>query len=240
MRRWAGVAAFLLYMGAASTPAFAQITAGTSLSLEAASDERRRGLSWTNGDPVLRAALSVPLTSELSLDATAVTLRGSARHGGADAVIDLQAGYARQIGAWSLSAQAAYHAFPGASGQGFAEVGAGAGFMIGPASLDAFVRYAPGQHSIGGDNLYLGASLATGIPGTPLTLSGHVGHSSGSMDDPIAARRLRPDGGYWDHGVALDYRKGRWFAGLRYANSSAGDSAAHAGPTAVAHVGIGF
>ncbi|HEX7781677.1 MAG TPA: TorF family putative porin [Sphingobium sp.] len=238
MRHWAGAAlACATYMGA--VPALAQST-GPSLSLEAASEERRRGLSWSAGDPVLRTALSVPLTSELSLDATAVTLRSSARHGGADAVIDLQAGYTRRIGAWSLSAQATYHAFPGASGQGFAEIGAGAGFMIGPASLDAFARYAPDQGSIGGDNLYLGASLAAGIPGTPLTLSGHVGHSSGSVDDPTAARRLRPGGSYWDHGVALDYRKGRWFAGLRYANSSVGDSAAHAGPTAVAHVGIGF
>ncbi|MBY8823086.1 hypothetical protein K7G82_12340 [Sphingomonas colocasiae] len=224
-----------------AAPAFAQDDGGLSASVEVASDDRRRGLSWSSGDPVLRASVSVPVADGLVLDATGVSLRGSRRHGGADGVIDLRAGYTRQTGAWSLTADATYHAFPGASGQGYAELGAGAGFLIGPANIGAFARYAPRQDAIGGDNLYLGAETSLGIPGTPFTVSGHVGRSSGSVRDPMRAWRLRPDGRYWDHGVALDYRRGQWAAGLRYADSSIDPGASdHAGATLVARFGIDF
>jgi len=234
------LAAALLLPGVAA-PAFAQDDGGPSASVEVASDERRRGLSWSNGDPVLRASVSVPVVDGLALDAVAVSLWGSRRHGGADGVIDLRAGYTRQIGGWSLTADATYHAFPGASGQDYAELGVSAGFLIGPANIGAFARYAPRQGAIGGDNLYLGAEALLGIPGTPLTVSGHVGRSSGSIRDPLRAWRLRPDGHYWDHGVALDYRQGQWMAGLRYANSSIDSGASnHAGATLVARFGIDF
>lgn len=241
-RIWkAALPAALLLPAGIAAPAHAQYGGGLSASVEAVSDERRRGLSWSDGDPALRASVSVPVADALALDATAVSLRGSRRHGGADAVVDLRAGYTRQSGAWTLSADATYHLFPGASGQGYAELGATAGFLIGPASIGAFARYAPRQGAIGGDNLYLGGEASLGVPGTPFTVSGHVGRSSGSVRDPVRAWRLRPGGRYWDHGVALDYRKGRWLASLRYADSSIDSAAAdHAGPTLIASFGISF
>ena len=124
-------------------------------------------------------------------------------------------------------------------GWGYGEMGAIAGFSLGPASLDLGARYAPRQSGIGGDNLYLSSGAAVGIPGTPLTVSGHVGRSSGDTRDPLRAARLRPAGDYWDHGVALDWYRGRWSAGLRYADSDidAPDSA-HAGATLIARVGL--
>lgn len=207
--------------------------------LEAVSDERRRGLSWSDNDPALRASLSVPLATGLSLDGAATSLWGSSRHGGADAVLDMGATYARQVGAWRLSAEGRYHLFPGASGQGYGEVGSIAGFLLGPASIDIGARYAPRQSAIGGDNLYLSTAAAIAIPGTPLTLSGHVGRSSGKVREPLVATRLRPDGRYWDHGVALDWYRGRWFAGLRYAGSSIdGPASADSGNRLVARFGL--
>ena len=227
-------------MGCASaSPALAQYADRVSATVEAASDERRRGLSWSDGDPVLRGTVSVPVTVGLSLDGAAGSLWGSDRHGGADAVVDLGATYARQIGGWRLSAEGRYHLFPGASHQGYGEVGAGAGFLIGPASVDLNGSYAPRQSSIGGDNLYLSASAAVALPGTPLTVSARVGRSSGGVRDAVRAARLRPDGTYWDHGVSVDYWKGRWFAGVRYANSSIdGPGARHAGATVIGRVGL--
>ena len=74
---------------ASATPALAQYASGVSGSIEVASDERRRGLSWSEGDPVVRGTISAPVADGLSLDATAVTLWGSDRHGNADAVIDV-------------------------------------------------------------------------------------------------------------------------------------------------------
>lgn len=223
--------------------AFAQSTA-PSLQIEAASDERRRGISWSEGAPVLRAAASVPLTPTWALDAAATTLRGSDRHGGANAAIDLGATLTRPVGGgWTLSATGRYHLFPGASGQGYGEVGATASFLIGPATMDLFAFYAPDQSAIGGDHLYVGTSAAIGIPATPLTLSAHIGHSSGSRDDPARSRRLRPEGSYRDHGVALDYYRGRWSAGLRYTDSSIGKgngtiATRHAGASLIARLGL--
>ncbi|MEG8223206.1 hypothetical protein OSJ57_21740 [Sphingomonas sp. HH69] len=234
--RVAWAAAFGLAVHA--LPAIAQ-DRGLAATIEAASDERRRGLSWSDGDPVLRGTLSVPVTSGLSLDGAATTLWGSARHGGADAAIDIGPSWSQQIGGWRLTAQGRYHLFPGASDQGYGEVGAQAGFLIGPASVDIAAHYAPRQSAIGGDNLYVSAAAAVAVPGTPFTVSGHVGRSSGKVRDPLAAARLRPDGSYWDHGVALDWYRGQWFAGIRYAGSSIdGTARTHAGDRLIARVGF--
>lgn len=224
---------------ASAGPAFAQYADGPSATVELASDERRRGLSWSDGEPVLRGTVSLPVAKGVSLDAAAVSLWGSDRHGGADAVVDLGAAYVRQVGEWRLSTEGRYHLFPGASGQGYGEIGAGAGFLIGPASVDLNAYYAPRQSAIGGDNLTLSASAAVGVPGTPLTVSARIGRSSGNVRDPVRAARLRPDGTYWDHGVSVDYLKGRWFAGVRYANSSIrGPGARHAGASMIGRVGL--
>ncbi|WP_255326218.1 TorF family putative porin [Sphingobium sp. EM0848] len=227
-------------LGCASAgPAFAQYAEGVSATVEVASDERRRGLSWSDGDPVLRGTVSVPVTEGLSLDGAAVSLWGSDRHDGADAAVDLGATYARQIDGWRLSAEGRYHLFPGASGQGYGEMGVDAGFLIGPASVDLNGSYAPRQSSIGGDNLYLSASVAMAVPGTPFTVSARIGRSSGNVRDPVRAARLRPDGTYWDHGVSVDYLKGRWFAGVRYANSSIdGPGSRHAGASMIGRLGL--
>jgi uncharacterized protein (TIGR02001 family) len=233
---WLGAA---LLLAGHALPAAAQYADGPTLTLDAMSDDRRRGLSWSDGHPALRAALSVPVASGLSLDGTATTLRGSPRHGGADAAIDLGASYMRQLGGWRLTAEGRYHLFPGASGQGYGEAGAIAGFTLGPASVDLAARYAPRQSAIGGDNLSLSAGAALGLPGTPLTLSGHVGRSTGDARDPLRAPRLRPAGGYWDHGVALDWYGRRWSAGLRYADTDiSAPDAAHAGASLIARVGL--
>ena len=220
-------------------PVLAQTASAPALTVEAASDERRRGLSWSDGDPALRGALSVPVAGGLTLDGAATTLRGSARHGGADAVLDLGATYVRQVGGFRLTAEGRYHLFPGASHQGYGEIGGIAGFSLGPANIDLGARYAPRQSAIGGDNLYLSSSAAVGVPGTPFTLSGHVGRSSGDVRNPSAAARLRPAGVYWDHGVSIDWYQGRWSAGLRYADTDidAPDSP-HAGATLVARLGF--
>lgn len=235
-------AAFVLFaMTCVSAPSWAQGTGGPLFSIEAATQERRRGLDWSDGKPIVRGGVSTGLVADLSVAATAVPLWNSRRHDGADAVIDLQATYDRQLGTWRLSTDAVYRFFPGASGQGYVEVGTSTAFTLGPATVEVFARYAPRQRAIGGDNLYTGISASVGIPATPLTVSAQLGRSSGAVDDLARSRRLRPDGTYWDHGVSIDYRKGRWWTGLRYANTSV-DRAADGGAGAVVtgHLGVSF
>lgn len=225
--------------GASAGPAYAQYAEDVSASIEVATDERRRGLSWSDGDPVVRGSILIPVAAGLSLEATAVSLWGAERHGGADAVADLGAAYVRQTGGWRLRAQARYHLFPGAAGQGFGELGAGAGYLIGPASVDFHAVYAPRQSSIGGDNLALSVSAAVGVPGIPITVATWIGRSSGDARDTVAAARLRPDGSYWDYGASVDYLKGRWSAGLRYTDSSINaPGSCHTGATLIGRVGL--
>lgn len=227
-------------LAAGASPALAQHADVFSATAEAASDERRRGLSWSDGEPVIRGTIAVQATDELSFDAAATSLWNGDRHGGAAAAVDLGSAYARQMGAWRLSARGVYHLFPGASGLGYGEIAAGAGWLIGPVNIGLNASYAPRQSSIGGDNLYLSASAAAGIPGTPFTVSAHIGHSNGEVRDEEKAARLRPDGDYWDHGVSIDYYKRQWFAGVRYANSSIDRRARHSGATLIGRAGIAF
>ena len=53
---------------------------------------------------------------------------------------------------------------------------------FGPASVTAGIAYAPDQDSLGStDNLYLYTDLGVGVPGTPLTLTGHLGYTDGFL-----------------------------------------------------------
>ncbi len=53
---------------------------------------------------------------------------------------------------------------------------------VGPAALTFGVAYAPKQDSLGGDdNLYVYADAGVDIPGTPISLSGHVGYTDGYL-----------------------------------------------------------
>jgi hypothetical protein len=120
-------------------------------------------------------------------------------------VIDPTLGYRRDLGGgFRLDAFAQGHIFAGgAGGLSYGEGGVDLGFLLGPAELIGEVRYAPDQAAIGGDNLYLGARTRVGVPATPYTLTASIGCSSGSVDDPIRAARLRPEGRYanWSLGV---------------------------------------
>ncbi|MCP1470695.1 hypothetical protein J3E64_002388 [Sphingobium sp. OAS761] len=232
---WGAAVAVLLHAG----PAAAQYAAGPSIDIEAATEDRRRGLGWSDGHPVVRGSLSVPVAPGLSLDGAATTLWGGDRHGDADAALDIGATFVRQIGGWRLSAEGRYHLFPGAAHRGYGEVGVTGGFLLGPASIDVGAHYAPRQSAIGGDNLYVSTGAAFALPGTPLTLSAHLGRSTGNVHNQRFAARLRPGGGYWDHGVALDWYRGHWSLGLRYTDTDIVPATdAHAGATLIATAGF--
>lgn len=220
--RFASLLAGAVVVAGVAQDACAQSFGGPDLSVGVSSDDRRRGLSWSDGKAALDAALYVPLGDAVTLGARAATLRGSRRHGGADAGIDLSAGYHTDAGPWRLSAGAAGHVFPGEGRLNYAEIEGDVGFLIGPAQLGLHVGYAPPQGAIGGDNLYLGAGADIAVPGTPFTLIGGLGRSSGSIDNPVRVMRLRPGGSYWDYRLAVEHVLGPLAAGLRYTDTSIG------------------
>lgn len=56
------------------------------------------------------------------------------------------------------------------------------GFAFGPAEATVGVAYAPDQDSLGStDNFYIYTDLGVGVPGTPLTLTGHLGYTDGFL-----------------------------------------------------------
>lgn len=232
---------------AAAFPALAQ--AGLGASVEVATDERRRGISWSDGQLSPAASVSVGVPFGLDLDARVTGTRGDPRHGGADAVADLTGGFTRDIGGGlRLNGFATGHLFAGASERlDYAELGLGASFALGPAEVGIDARYAPDQRAIGGDNLWVGARGRLGVPMTPFTVHASVGHSTGSVDDAARAARLRPGGDYTDWSLGVDHITGPVSLGLLYTGTDIGDvvdspfaNARHTGDKVTARIAISF
>ena len=195
-------------------PAFAQTA--RSATVEGMTDEERRGLSWSGGRAALAGDVRVSL-GRLDASARAVTTRGSARHGGADAVVDLGIGTGWDLGAIRLRADAIGHAFAGARGRmDYVEGGLSASYGYGPLYVTLGAIGAPSQRAIGGSNVYAYANANAGIPGTPFTVLAEVGHSSGSVRNPGRAERLRPGGDYTNWRLGLEHRRDRLTVGIDY------------------------
>jgi uncharacterized protein (TIGR02001 family) len=213
----AAAASFLI----AGEAAAQQISRPTG-SIEATTDHRRRGISWTDGKPAIDAMVSVPLPSNIRADVRATTLRGSARHRDADLVVDGSLGYTLDVASGlTLTGGGTMHLFTGAEGRAdYGEIDARLGYALGPAQLDLSASYAPDQNSIGGDNLYLQAQVSGGIPVTGINVAAHIGRTTGGTDDPIRAARLRPGGDYTDWGVRVEQAFGPIALGVRYSGNS--------------------
>lgn len=220
----------------AASPAAAQGLATPSVGIEATTDDRRRGLSWSGGRATLVADAAVPIGSALRVDVAAAGLRDSRRHGGADVAIDLGGRWTGEVSDWRLRAGAAGHLFAGVGGLNYAELQAGGAYTLGPVSLDLAANYAPSQRAIGGDNLYLSAGLDAGVPATPVTVYLGGGHTSGGGDG-IRAQRLRPGGNYWDYRVGAEYVLGAATAGARLTGTSIDPGDVPAGPYVDRHFG---
>jgi hypothetical protein len=193
----------------AALPAHAQTdpSSGIGLSggIELSSDERRRGISWSDGDISPSADVAAGLLG-LETSARVSLTRDAGRHADADAVFDLEAGTSLPFGLVTLRPYATAHLFTGARGKmDYVEVGADARFTLGPVQLQGGLAYAPDQDAIGGDNLYVSGGASAGIPATPFSVAARIGHSSGSVDDPLRAARLRPGGSYTDWRIGVEH-----------------------------------
>ena len=214
------VVAFALGM-LASVQAWAQ-TASPSLSAGVASDEKRRGISWSDRRAVARIAVELPVITDVTIDTGFTTLRGSDRHHGASGVIDLRAAYGHWSNQWRTNAEVVGHVFVGAEHLNYVEMGIGGGVLVGPVQFDLYTLYAPPQSSIGGDNLYLGGQASVGIIGTPLSLTTAIGYSGGIDGD---SPRLRPGGDYVDYRAQIDITRGAMTMGLAYIGTMSARSA---------------
>jgi Bacterial protein of unknown function (Gcw_chp) len=211
---------------AVAGPAWAQ---SATVGVEAATEENRRGLSWSDGRAVVSADVFASVGA-LEGSARVTSLRDAARHGGAEAVADLGIGSSWELGGVTLGARGIAHLFAGARrDMNYGEVTGDAAYSYGPVRLVAGASYAPHQDAIGGSNLYLSADASAGIPTTPVTLGAHVGRSSGDADGDPRAGRLRPGGRYLDWRLSADYVIGRLTFGVDYVGTDIGQADRPAG-----------
>jgi uncharacterized protein (TIGR02001 family) len=195
MDRASGIAVAVLTAALiAAAPACAQgidVDARATLT----SDYRFRGLSQSDRDPALQASVDFQAPTGLFAGGFASTVDG-ALLGGADAEVDLYAGYARRSSSGvHVSIGAFGYFYPGGEDVNYGEVQGEIGYLIGPADATLFAAYAPDQHDLG-DNLYLGGSLGAGIPLTPLSAKLKLGYEDGFYD------------GKWDWEAGVSYAAG--------------------------------
>ncbi len=211
-----------------SSPALAQVA--LSGGIEAGSEEVRRGIGWSDGEITASADVGAEL-SGFDASARVAALRGSDRHGGADAVADLELGKSFEAVGVKWRGAAIGHVFTGADrAMDYVELGLGARYGIGPLDLGAGAIYAPSQSAIGGGNLYLHADARAGLPGVPVSLSAGLGYTTGGKDGARAAR-LRRDGDYADWRVGLEYSQFPFTLGVDYVGNSIDKTRARANPS---------
>lgn len=217
-----------------TSPAMGQVALGGGI--EVGTDEVRRGIGWSDGEVTASADVRAEL-SGFDASARVAALRGSARHGGADAVVDLELGKSFEGGAITWRGAVMGHVFADADRRmDYVELGLGARYGIGPVDLGAGAIYAPSQAAIGGDNLYLHADARAGLPAFPVSLSAGVGYTTGGNDGARAAR-LRPDGNYADWRIGLEFSQFPFTLGVDYVGNSIDKARALANPSPYADPG---
>ena len=192
-----GAAAFALVALAPSTAAD-EVKKGFTPSGSAAitSDYRFRGVSHSDRRAAVQGSIQVAHASGLyagvwgsSMDADTPV------NGGADAEINFYGGYNRKIDALTLGGGWHYYVYPdhdsGPYARQYANIMEGfvsAAYDFGPVTASAELDYAPKQKSLATslepgepkqDNVYIQGSVSGAIPGTPIMLSGLVGHTFG-------------------------------------------------------------
>jgi uncharacterized protein (TIGR02001 family) len=212
------IAASITLVAAWASPAAAQQALGSGFSVTGngtvVSDYRFRGISQSEEDPALQGTLTLDHESGFYVGAFASTLRGSPRLG--DVEMDLYAGYSRQIAnGTDLDVGLLYYAYL----QGDARLGAtdyvepyaSVRHTLGPVTAEVGAAYAPEQDALGGDdNLYLFTNVRGGVPFTPVTVVGHLGHSNGG---------LAPGGDYLDWSLGLEVARGPATFALTYVDT---------------------
>ena len=207
---------------AAATPALAQDTAPPSPvtvsgSASILTDYRLRGISQTNKNAAVQAALTIAHESGFYIGTFASNLAGWGTFGGANMELDAIGGYKHTFGSATIDAGVTWYTYPGGSSESdvvefFGRLSGAAG----PATLTAGAYYAPKQTSLGNfsatsysrgqrqDNVYLTGDAAVAVPSTPITAKAHIGYSHGNPGLGPNGTSLAPTGEYWDWSLGAD------------------------------------
>lgn len=195
----------------AATPALAEDEAAAPApdftvtgAVTGVSEYRFRGVSLSDEDPALQGTINLNHSSGFYVGTWASSLAGFGDFGGSHVEVDLYAGYGTEIAPGvKVDAGVLYYWYPGVDGfdTDFFEPYASITGSIGPVTVKAGGAFAPSQNAIGDEsNLYLYVDPSVGIPGTPITLKAHLGHSSGDSILTLG------DDKYWDWSIGADVK----------------------------------
>ena len=239
-----GAAMALLVLAASAPASAAALPDGWSLSGEAAlvSDYRFRGISLSDRRAAVQGGLT--LEHEFGLYGALWGSTIAESEGGADAEIDLVAGFATELaGGVSLDLSVSHYLYPSDPDISFTEAAASLSRGFGAATPRIGIAYAPAQGTmrddfgVRRDNVYAFAGVELALPGLPVTLDGEIGYESGYFD--VCDTGGKTD---WRIGASLDLAG---FAfGLQYVDSDSRLPGLHgrdlAGATVVASLAVSF
>ncbi|RJF85669.1 TorF family putative porin [Sphingomonas cavernae] len=152
-------------------------------------DYRFRGISQTDKNFALQGTISVSHESGFYATVWGSTIDDYVAAGG-DQELDLILGWKKDFSGTTLDVGVLYYYYPGAEeivpgyDSDFFEPYVAVSHTFGPVTGKLTAAYAPKASalSVGNgkeDNFYLAGDLSAGIPGTPLSVSAHLGHSFG-------------------------------------------------------------
>lgn len=151
-----------------------------SATIGVVSDYRFRGVSLSDTDPAVQVGVTVSHESGLYVGAWASNI---AENPGDDVEVDLFAGFSGGDTV-TYDIGATYYLYPGFSDANYVEFIGKVGTTVGPATLGGIVAYAPSQDGTGNqDNFYFGANASVGIPNSPVSVVGSIGHEDGAFGD---------------------------------------------------------
>jgi len=185
-----------------------------SASVSGVSDYRFRGISLSDEDPALQASLGVDHESGFYAAAWGSTLDDTPLYGAVE--LDLYGGWRREVASGTtLDVGLLYYLYPDgedlAGPSDFAEPYASITHNFGPVTGKIGAAYAWEQAATGGgNNLFVYTDWTTMLPGTPVTLKAHLGHSDGT---------LSPTGDYFEWLIGADFAVGPAVIGLAYVDS---------------------
>lgn len=172
---------------------------GVELSANVAivSDYRFRGVSLSDGDIAIQGGIDLGLPAGFYLGTWASSIdEDTVGYGHTE--LDIYAGWSGEFGVVSTDIGLIYYVYPnaGAGNFDYVEAYGSVGAALGPLETTFGVAYAPEQSSLGDqDNLYVYVEAGAGIPGTPVSVTGHIGYTDGFLT-------------YTTNGEAFDYSIG--------------------------------
>lgn len=209
----------------AETPEFT-INGGATL----VSDYRFRGISQTDRHFAVQGTFTLTHRSGVYVSVWGSSIANYVANT-SNQEIDLIAGVKHTFGKVTVDGGVLYYYYPGSNNgpntgfnggayqSDFFEPYISASGTLGPVTAKLGVAYAPKQHAIRwnherDDNLYAYGELSGAIPGTGITLTSHVGHTSGRSALSFGEK------GYWDYNVGATYTWKALTFGVSYVATS--------------------